>query len=103
MSVWRKLSGGDARDFQRRGLVRYRDAPDVQLMLSLAHAADRQWAGIYRDLKKWAHLNEGTFDRFLRAKDRQQRIQIIAEAEASGRATRPLVEVMKRDARTMRY
>lgn len=86
---------------QRRRLIRFPDSPDVQLMLSLGAASDDRWAGIYRGLKRWTYLNEVTFARFLRAKVRQDRVQIVGEAEASGHATRPLLEVMKRNTRTL--
>jgi hypothetical protein len=98
MATWRNLTGGDSNTFALRGLVRYPHAADVQLMLSLATTPDTKWAGVYNALKKFARVNEATFAKFLRTKHRSQRLEIISEAESNGRATAPLLDVMRKNA-----
>lgn len=98
MSIWRKLTGGDPRAFVDRGLVKYPQAADVQLMLSLGTSPEEKWLGIYRALLKLTKANDAAFTKFVRARDKTQRREVIRDAEASGRATAPLLDVMKKNA-----
>jgi hypothetical protein len=93
--TWRKLTGGDPRTFQRRGLVRYPKSPDTTLMLSLANATDNEWSSIYRALLKLTRSNEAAYAKFLKARSRLERMQTIRDAEAGGKVTAPLLTVMK--------
>jgi hypothetical protein len=98
MTVWKKMTGGSVRTFARRGLVRYPGATDVQLMLSLSDAAEKDWSDIYRRLLKLARLNDRTLARFLRAPNKEARLTIIRDAEKNGSATPPLLDVLEKNA-----
>jgi hypothetical protein len=93
----KKMTGGDVRTFTDRGLVRYPKAADAQLMLSLSDAAEQDWSAIYRQLVKLARLNDATLARFLRSKRKEARLAIIHDAEVNGRATAPLLDVLKKN------
>lgn len=97
MSTWRKLTGGDVKTFEQRGLVRFPGALDIQLMLSLAGAPSEKWAGICRKLLTLSRSNDAIYEKFLKAKSDSQRLKIIAKAE-HGAATEPLISVLKRNA-----
>jgi hypothetical protein len=101
MQTWRKMTGGDPQTFRRRGLVRYPDAPDVFLMLSLAEAPGDKWDKIYGDLLKLTQWNERVYERFLDAGSKSERTKILREAEATNRATAPLLDVMKKNAQRL--
>jgi hypothetical protein len=98
MSIWRKLTGGDTQTFVDRGLVKYPQAADVHLMLSLASGPEEKWLAIYRALLKLTRMNNAVFSKFCRAQNKIDRRDVILEAEASGRATAPLLDVMKKNA-----
>jgi hypothetical protein len=97
MRTWRRLTGGDQKTFHRRGLVRYPKAPDTLLILSLGNVPDNGWLPVYRVLLKLARWNEAVYAKFLRAESKLARKKIIRDAEAAGRATAPLLEVMKKN------
>jgi hypothetical protein len=98
MTIWKRMTGGDGPSFARRGLVRYPGAVDVRLMLSLSGAAEQDWYGIYKKLVHLARINDRTLTRFLRARDKEARMAVIRDAETNGRATTPLLTVLKKNA-----
>jgi hypothetical protein len=98
MLVWRKLTDGDPQTFGDRGLVRFPQAEDVELMLGLAEGSDQGWSKIYKQLLRLARRNEITFNRFLSANQKDARLAIIRNAEANRYATAPLLDVLKRNA-----
>jgi hypothetical protein len=98
IEIWKRITKESSQNFIKRGLVRYPHAADVKLMLSLVDASNEAWPGIYRALLKLTRENETTLNRFLRAKYKKARLEVISEAEAKGVATQPLLEILKRNA-----
>jgi hypothetical protein len=97
LAEWQRLTEGtSAVDFIRRGLVRYPDAPDVKLMLSLT-ARDIDIDAVYRRLRISYAANMKAYDTFLSAATEQKRQRFYDSAKKTGRVTRPLLEVMKRN------
>jgi hypothetical protein len=100
MLTWRKMTGGNPGTFDRRGLVQFPQAEDVELMLSLAVAPEADWTKIYGKLLRLTRSNNMTLARFLRAKQKQSRLDVIRGAQAV--ATPPLIDVLKRNAEKLR-
>jgi hypothetical protein len=64
-------------------------------MLSLTETPDGGWSKIYANLLRLTRQNEVILAKFLRAKHKVTRLQIVHDAEAKGHATSPLLNVLK--------
>lgn len=93
---WRKLGGLADPSFVDRGLVRHPAAPDVVLLLSLAHAdSEKQVAAIHKHLLRHYRANAGAIESFVAAPSRVARERAMERAEAARWTTEPLLEVMR--------
>ncbi len=101
MRTWHKMMGGKPQTFLQRRLIRYPTAPDTVLMLSLADADDGGWISIYKALLKLTRSNEIVYNKFLKAGSKSVRIRIVREAEAGGRATAPVLDVLQKNAQRL--
>jgi len=96
--AWRRISGkANAQTFLQRKLVTWKEAPDVQLMLSLATADPLGLERTYGRLAVYYRANADAFDAFNRAETHLKREAVLRRAEKAGIATAPLLNVLQRN------
>lgn len=99
LTAWRKYSGEtDGRAFVRRGLVRFPDSPDIQLMLALASADEPELVKIYKQMEVHYRANATALAAFAQAQTDRQRLAVIRRAEKNRNVTPPLLNVLRRNA-----
>jgi hypothetical protein len=91
LTIWRRKTTASQRDFLRRSLVRFPNAPNVQLLMELANADFSKLQKIYKTLCRYYNANANVLNAFARTFDGQRRKQIITDAKAKGLATTPLL------------
>ncbi len=95
-ATWRRLSGEeDATSFLRRGLVRYPDAPDVRLMMTLAAKDEHTICRVFRRLRKHHKANADAMNAFIGAGTQAKRSAVLRRALKQGKATEPLLAVLR--------
>lgn len=97
IETWKKMTSAIS-SFESRGLVRFPDAEDINLMLSLCSAPYEKWGKIYKQLLKCTRDNENALAKFLKAKSASARKRTVLEAEAKRFVTAPLIEVIRKNA-----
>jgi hypothetical protein len=91
LAIWRQKATPKERGFLKRSLVRFPDAPDVQLLLELADADFPQLQKIYKKRCRYYNANANVLDAFAGTSDAQRRTQIIRHAGDRGLVTEPLL------------
>jgi len=90
-----KACGGIS-DFDKRGLIRYPDAPDVQIMLALADASStRGLLAIYRAAQPYFFTNSDAFQGFIEAEGPAARKRVLERAEKSKWVTEPTLAILR--------
>jgi hypothetical protein len=100
MDAWKKLSKG-VPSFKSRRLVRFPNAEDVKLMLSLCDASDQEWKKIYKELLKFARINHRAVSRFVRADRPKMRREVIRKLRNENSATAPTMDVLSKNVRLL--
>lgn len=91
---WKAVRG--AADFTERGLVRYPEAPDVKIMLSLAGAESLgDVASAYRAVQPYFDANTRAFEDFLDAKNPAARQRVLERAAKSKWVTEPTLAALR--------
>jgi hypothetical protein len=93
--IWRRIVQQTQRDFLKRKLVRFPDAPDVQLMMELADADFSQLQKIYKKLCRHYNANANVLNAFAQTTDDKRRTQIIRNARDKGLATEPVLHSLQ--------
>ena len=98
LNVWRRVAEDPSPDsFVRRELVRYPDAADVRLLLSVAHARDAgEVREIFGRLLPHYKANADSLYEFCRATTADQRRSALLKAEQRQASTEPLLIMLKK-------
>lgn len=96
LQTWRRMTDGDVRTFQKRGLVKFPKSDDTKLLLSIADA--EEVSSLTRIIDRLAihhDANIKLYEKFLKSKSRMERVGLLKKAAGSGRVTDAAMSAMR--------